>query len=108
MTHIDFLELHTSCTTAMRAYVVEMEKTTTMLAECTPAPLGFKTRFDLMSQGIVENDAHLTYLGAKSLLSDAARLGYGFSGWYLPTESIRETKRESWRAVVRGIFERWE
>jgi hypothetical protein len=68
MTHMEFLELHTSCVTAMRAYVVQMEKTSTMLAECTPEPLSFKERVDLMSQGIVENDAHLNYLRAKKLL----------------------------------------
>jgi hypothetical protein len=79
MNHKEFLELHASCATAMRAYFVEMEKTATMLAECTPEPLSFKERFDLMSQGIVENEAHLTYLGAKSLLFSAARSGYGFS-----------------------------
>jgi hypothetical protein len=76
---MEFLEVHTSCTTAMRAYLVEMEKTATMLVECTPEPLSFKERFDLMSQGIVENDAHLTYLGAKSLLFNTARSGHGFS-----------------------------
>jgi hypothetical protein len=79
MDHMEFLELHTSCVTAMRAYFVEMEKTATMLAGCTPEPLSFRERFDLMSQGIVENDAHLNYLGAKRLLFNAARLGCGFS-----------------------------
>ena len=78
MTHMEFLEMHASCATAMRAYFVEMEKTATMLAQCTPEPLSFKERFDLVSQGIVENDAHLTYLGAKGLLFSAVRLGYGF------------------------------
>jgi len=79
MTHMEFLELYASCATAMRAYTVEMEKTATMLAECTLEPLSFKERFDLMSQGIVENQAYLTYVGAQSLLFNAARLGYEFS-----------------------------
>ena len=50
-----------------------------MLAECTEEPLPLKKRLTLTSQGIIEHEAHLTYLGAKSLLLNAARLGYGFS-----------------------------
>jgi hypothetical protein len=53
--------------------------TATMLAKCTSEPLSFKERFDLMSQGLVENQAYLTYLGAQGLLFHAARSGYGFS-----------------------------
>jgi len=71
-----FSEMHASCVTAMRAYFVQVEKTSTMLAECPAAPLSFRERFRLMSQGIAENDAHLAYLGARSLLFSAARLGY--------------------------------
>jgi hypothetical protein len=73
------MELHAGCVTALGAYFVEAEKTTQMLAECTVEPLTFTDRFKLMSQGIVENDAHLAYLGTKSLLYKAARVGYGLS-----------------------------
>ena len=45
----------------------------------TEVSLGDRETYELMSQGIAESDAHLTYLGAKSLLYSAARLGYGFS-----------------------------
>ena len=79
MNHAEFIEKHANCLIAMRNYFVQVEKTATMLAECAAEPLTFTERFKLMSQGIVENDAHLTYLGAKSLLYKAARLGYGFS-----------------------------
>jgi len=79
MNRSEFMEMHANCVTAMRTYFVQVEKTAAMLAECTAEPLTFRERFRLMSQGIVENDAHLTYLGAKSLLLTAARLGYGFS-----------------------------
>jgi len=50
-----------------------------MLAECTAEPLPLERRLTLLSQGIIEHEAHLTYLGSKSVLLDAARLGYGFS-----------------------------
>jgi hypothetical protein len=79
MEHSEFMELHASCVTALATYFVEAEKTTQMLAECSAEPLTVAARFELMSQGIVENDAHLTYLGIKSVLYNAARLGYGFS-----------------------------
>ena len=79
MNRAEFMEMHASCVTALKTYFVEAEKTTQMLAECTAEPRTFKERFKLMSQGIAENDAHLTYLGTKSLLYRAARLGYGFS-----------------------------
>jgi hypothetical protein len=76
--HKEFLDLHASCVTSMRSYFVEVEKSSTMLAECTAKPLPLKKRLMLTSQGIIEHAAHLTYLGAKSLLLNAARLGYGF------------------------------
>jgi hypothetical protein len=63
----------------MRSYFVEVEKSSTMLAECTAKPMPMKKRLKLTAQGIIEHAAHLTYLGAKSLLLDAARLGYDFS-----------------------------
>ena len=61
----------------MRSYFVEVEKSSTMHAQCTAEPLSLQERLTLMSQGIIEHEAHLTYLGAKSLLLNAARLGYG-------------------------------
>jgi hypothetical protein len=72
----EFTDVHANCVTAMRTYFVQVEKTSAMLAECTAEPLTFRERFKLMSQGIVENDAHLAYLGARSLLLSAAQLGY--------------------------------
>jgi hypothetical protein len=79
MSRAEFMEMHENCVTALGAYFIEAEKSTQMLAECSADPLTFKERFHLMSQGIAENDAHLTYLGTKSLLYKAALLGYGFS-----------------------------
>jgi hypothetical protein len=76
MNRTEFMEMHESCVSALGTYFAEAEKTTQMLAECTAEPLSFSERFKLISQGIVENDAHLTYLGTKSLLFNAARLGY--------------------------------
>jgi len=79
MERTEFMELHASCVTALATYFVEAEKTTQMLAECTAEPLTLAERFTLMSQGIAEHDAHLIYLGIKSVLYNAARLGYGSS-----------------------------
>jgi hypothetical protein len=71
MNRAEFLLMHANCLTAMQTYFVQVEKTFTMLAECNAEPLNFTERFRLMSQGIVENDAHLAYLGARSLLLNA-------------------------------------
>jgi hypothetical protein len=71
------MELHASSVALMRSYFTEVEKSSTMLAECTAEPMPLQERLTLMAQGIVEHEAHLTYLGAKSLLLNAARLGYG-------------------------------
>ena len=79
MNRSEFMAMHENCVTAMQAYFAEAEKMSAMLSECTAEPMTFRQRFRLMSQGIVENDAHLTYLSSKSLLFNAARLGYGFS-----------------------------
>jgi hypothetical protein len=79
MTNEEFRQLHTDCVAAMRAYFVEAEKTTDLLAKCTVNPLSFKDRLDLLSQEIIEDGAHASYKGAKGLLHGAARLGYGFS-----------------------------
>ena len=78
MNHTEFLDLHAACVTSMRSYFVEVEKSSAMLAECTAKPLPLKERLRLMSQDVIEHAAHLTYLSAKSLLLNAARLGYQF------------------------------
>ena len=79
MTNEEFKRLHADCVIAMRAYFVEAEKTTDLLAQCTADPLSFTDRLELLSQEIIENDAHASYRGTKSLLHGAARLGYGLS-----------------------------
>jgi len=76
--HTEFMELHAACVRSMRSYFVDVEKSSAMLAECTAKPLPLSKRLRLTSQGIIEQAAHLTYLSAKSLLLNAARLGYGF------------------------------
>ncbi len=77
MNHTQFLELHAAFLALMRSYFVEVEKSSEMLRECTAEPLPLKTRLALTSQGIIEQEAHLRYLDAKSVLLDAARRGYG-------------------------------
>jgi hypothetical protein len=77
MNYTDFLELHKNCVVAMRTYFVEAETTTEMLAKCTAEPRSFAERLGLLSQEIIENDAHVIYLGAKRHLHGAALLGYG-------------------------------
>jgi hypothetical protein len=79
MNHTEFLDLHAASIKLMRSYFVEVEKLSMMLAECTAKPLSLRKRLMLTSQGVIEHAAHLTYLSAKSLLVNAARLGYGFS-----------------------------
>jgi hypothetical protein len=75
MNHTDFLELHKTCVAAMRTYFREAETTTKLLAKCTAEPLSLGERSALLSQEIVENDAHAIYLDSKRLLHRAARLG---------------------------------
>ena len=67
------------CVVTMRAYFAEAEKTTAMLAKCTVDPLPFADRLNMLAQEIVENESLNLYVGAKSLLHEAARLGYGSS-----------------------------
>ncbi len=76
MNRPEFMELHANCVAALGTYFVEAQRTATMLVECTAEPLTFTDRLRVMSQGIIENDAHLTYLSVKTLLYRAARLGY--------------------------------
>ena len=80
MDQTEFNELYNSCVTALDGYVAEAEKTTAMLAKCTPDPLPIAERVKITVQEAAENSAHLLYLAAKHLLHDAARLGYAFSG----------------------------
>ena len=79
MNHTEFMELHAASVALMRSYFAEVEKLSTMLAECTAEPLPLKRRLALTSQGVIEHEAHLRYLDAKSLLLNAARLGYRFT-----------------------------
>ena len=79
MNHTEFIELHAASVALMRSYFAEVEKSSTMLAECTAEPLPLKKRLALTSQGVIEHEAHLRYLDAKSLLLNAARLGYRFT-----------------------------
>ena len=58
----------------------EAEKTSVMLAQCTPEPLPFVKRVAITVQDAAESSAHLMYMAAKRLLHEAARLGYAFSG----------------------------
>ena len=69
------MELHAASVALMRSYFAEVEKSSTMLAECNREPLPLKERLMLTSQGIIEQQAHMTYLDTKSLLLDAVRLG---------------------------------
>jgi hypothetical protein len=78
MNHTEFMDLHADSVSLMRSYFVEAEKLSAMLSECTAKPLPLKKRLQLTAQGIVEHEAHLSYLGAKGLLLNTARLGYGF------------------------------
>jgi hypothetical protein len=77
VSHSEFMEMHAASVALMRSYFAEVEKSSTMLAACTKGPLPLKERLTVMSQGIAEHEAHLTYLGARSVLLNAARLGYG-------------------------------
>jgi hypothetical protein len=77
MNYTEYLELHTNCIAAMRAYFVEAETTSRMLAKCTARPLSFTERLGLISQETIESDAYSTYLSTKRLLHGVALHGYG-------------------------------
>ena len=79
MNHTEFRELHAASVALMRSYFAEVEKSSTMLAECTAEPLPLKERLAITSQGVIEHEAHMKYLDARSLLLNAARLGYRFT-----------------------------
>ena len=79
MSHTEFQDLHSNCVTALGEYVAAATRTGQMLAECSAEPPTPTERLNLVSQEIVENDAHMIYLGIKRLLYAAALLGYGLS-----------------------------
>jgi hypothetical protein len=61
----EFIGLHANCIAAIRAYIVEAERTSAMLAQCTAEPLSFTERFSLLWQEIIENEARALYVAAK-------------------------------------------
>jgi hypothetical protein len=75
----EFAKLHASCVTAFQGYVAEAEKTSVLLASCTPGPLPFAQRLRVMFQENAEYRTYTLYLDTKRLLHDAARLGYAFT-----------------------------
>jgi hypothetical protein len=75
----EFVKLHASCVAALQGYVAEAEKTSVLLANCTPGPLPFTKRLNVMFQENAERTTYSFYLDTKRLLHDAARLGYAFS-----------------------------
>jgi hypothetical protein len=79
MNEAEFVKLHASCVAAFQGYVAEAEKTSVLLANCTPGPLPFTQRLRMMFQENAERTTYSFYLDTKRLLHDAARLGYAFS-----------------------------
>ena len=75
MSHTEFVDLHAASVKLMRSYFVEVEKSSTMIADCTEKPLSLQDRLMLTSQGVIEHEAHVTYMDTKSLLLDAVRVG---------------------------------
>jgi len=77
MTDLEFFELHEKCVSAMKSYFDAAEKTSGMLAKCTPEPMPLPMRFELLAQEIAEGQAHEYYLSSKRGLHEMALLGYG-------------------------------
>ena len=75
MNHTEFVDMHAASEKLMRSYFVEVEKSSTMIADCTEKPLSLQNRLLLTSQGVIEHEAHVTYMDTKSLLLDAVRVG---------------------------------
>ena len=75
MNHKEFVVLHAASEKLMRSYFVEVEKSSSMIADCTEKPLSLQNRLMLTSQGVIEHEAHVTYMDTKSLLIEAVRLG---------------------------------
>jgi hypothetical protein len=91
MDQVEFNKLHESCVEAFRSYAVEADKTSAMLADCTPGPMPFPRRLGVMLQEVAENSSHSFYLATKRLLHNAARLGYAFSDGKEPPEDLSPT-----------------
>jgi len=79
MDDLEFRQLHGASEKLMESYFSEVRKSSDLLAECTAEPLPLEKRLKLLSQGIIEHEAHVTYVSAKSVLLDAAQFGYGVS-----------------------------
>lgn len=75
MNHTEFVDLHAASEKLMRSYFVEVEKSSAMIADCNEKPLSLQNRLLLTSQGVIEHEAHVTYMDTKSLLLDAVRVG---------------------------------
>jgi hypothetical protein len=73
----EFMALQDQYMTLVEIYFAETRKTSAMLKTCNLEPLSFEERFAVLSQEIIERDAHLMYMEAKRFLHNAARLGYG-------------------------------
>jgi hypothetical protein len=74
----EFAKLHASYVIAFQGYVAEAEKTSVLLASCTPGPLPFTKRLRVAIQENAEHSTYSLYLDTKRLLHDAARRGYAF------------------------------
>jgi hypothetical protein len=70
----EFTSLHTRWLKVRQGYLMETEKTSVMLAGCSPKPLPFVKRFSILRQEVIENKAHESYMAAKGLLHRAALL----------------------------------
>src|SRR5690349_16724935 len=81
MAYTEFIALHTSGVTAMRAYFDQAEKTATMLAKCTAQPLPFSERLIIASHEIVENTAPRRLSGHQAPAS--RRSAHGLQGGLL-------------------------
>ena len=75
MNHTQFVDLHAASVKLMHSYFVEVEKSSAMIADCPKKPLSLQNRLLLTSQGVIEQEAHVTYMDTKSLLLDAVRVG---------------------------------
>lgn len=79
MNETEFTKLHASSVTAFQIYVAEAQKTSVLLASCTPGPLPFIKRLKVAIQENAEHATYVLYMDTKTLLHDAARLGYAFA-----------------------------
>jgi len=75
MNHKEFVVLHAASEKLMRSYFVEVEKSSAMISDCPEKALSLQNSLMLASQGVIEHEAHVTYLDSKSLLLDAVRHG---------------------------------